>query len=138
MVTLGRGSESPRAMAPLSFVLLSIGSGLIPGPNEPAFDAVLAAKALRYDRQFHTFNANLLGLSLDVFVEDADDQSAVTAFLAQEAEPDFLAFTTALGRPRTPNDIITRRDEHGDLGMFGGVPAAGEAFRYMVLRDRGG
>jgi MYXO-CTERM domain-containing protein len=112
--------------------------GLLPGPNEPSFDAALHAKALRYDRQFHTFNANLFGLSLDDFVEDADDRAALTAFLAQETEPDFFAFTTALGRPRTPSDIATSRDEHGDLGMFGGVPAAGDAFRYMVLRDRGG
>src|SRR5688572_10021094 len=77
------------------------GDGLIPGPNEASFDPALHTKALRYDLQFHTFNANLFGLSLDAFIDDADDRAALTAFLAQDTITDFLAFTTAANRPRT-------------------------------------
>jgi hypothetical protein len=33
--------------------------------------------------------------------------------------------------------VLTKYEEHGDLGMFGGVHAAGDAFRYAVLRDSG-
>jgi hypothetical protein len=120
------------------FIGLPAGAGgLIPGPGEPGFDAALETKAYRYDRQFHTFNATPFGLSLDAYIPDNNHRDLVTQFLAQDAEGDFLAFTTALGTPLGPDDVVTRRDEHGDLGMFAGVAAIGDAYRYMVLRDMG-
>jgi hypothetical protein len=110
---------------------------LIPGPGDPGEDAALTQLARQYDRQFHTFNADRFGLSLDSHISDADDRALVDAFLAQSAEDDFAIFSAAQGRPRTSDEIVSARGEHGDLGMFGGMPAAGDAFRYMVLRDGG-
>ena len=108
------------------------GPRLIPGPGEPGFDPMLAAKAKAYDRQFHTFSAMPFGLSLDALIPDQANRDLVTAFLAQDAVDDFTAFAG-----KTVHDIVAEYDEHGDLGMFAGAAAAGEAFRYMALRDAG-
>lgn len=109
------------------------GPRLIPGPGEPGFDAALAAKARAYDRQFHTFSAMPFGLSLDAMIPDPVDRAQVAAFLAQDATDDYAAFTGG----RAVRDIVTSYDEHGDLGMFAGAAAAGDAFRYIALRDAG-
>jgi hypothetical protein len=128
--------------APLALLIVStpnivLAAGLIPGPQEAGYDSALATKAARYDRQFHTFNASPFGLSLDAFVPDPDDRAALVAFLGQDAVLDFATFTAQAGRPRTPDQVVSSRDEHGDLGMFAGVAAVGDAFRYITLRDRG-
>jgi hypothetical protein len=102
---------------------------LIPGPDEDGFDAPLADKARAYDRQFHTFSAPW-GLSLDAQIPDGGDRDLVASFLAQEEIDDFEQFAG-----RSPLSVVESFDEHGDLGMFGGAAAAGEAFRYMALRD---
>ncbi|HMR80420.1 MAG TPA: hypothetical protein PKD61_35170, partial [Polyangiaceae bacterium] len=44
-------------------------------------------------------------------------------------------FKAATGKH--PYEVLSDYGEYGDLGMFGGVQAAGDAFRYMVLRDSG-
>jgi MYXO-CTERM domain-containing protein len=124
-------------LLPLVIPAPAAAQSLVPGPAQPGSNPALHDLAISYDRQFHTFNASPFGLSLDAFVPDQNDRSLVSAFLAQTAEPDFLAFTTSLGTPRTVGDVISEYDEHGDLGMFGGVPAAAEAFRYAILRDGG-
>jgi hypothetical protein len=105
------------------------GPRLIPGPGEDGFDAALADKARAYDRQFHTFSAPW-GLSLDALIPDAAERDLVSGFLAQDDTDDFAAFAG-----RSPLEVVSAFDEHGDLGMFGGAAAAGEAFRYMALRD---
>src|SRR5688572_15132899 len=79
-----------------------LADGLIPGPSETGFDPALELKARRYDRQHFDFNAHLFGISIDALVSDNQDRSLLTQFLAQEAELDFLAFTTSLGTPRAP------------------------------------
>ena len=103
----------------------------------PATNTALAAKAAAYERQFHTFSAAPFGLSLDAIIPDAGDRALVDGFLAQTAQPDFLAFTTAQGNARSVHDVVAFYDEHGDLGMFAGFAAAGDAFRYVALRDGG-
>lgn len=110
---------------------------LIPGDDENGFDADLLSHALRVDRQFHTFNAAPSGWSLDAYIPNAQHRQIVSDFLTQDGETDFVAYTTGLGTPLGADDVVTVRGEHGDLGMFGGVGAAGDAFRYMSLRDGG-
>src|SRR5688500_17034266 len=68
------------------------GPRLIPGPQQPGFDLALATKAAAYDRQFHTFNAQPFGLSLDAMIPDAADRALVAGFLAQHATDDFATF----------------------------------------------
>ncbi len=109
------------------------GPRLIPGPGQTGFDVTLAAQARAYDRQFHTFNAQPFGLSLDAFIPNDSDRALVAGFLAQDATEDFTAFSGG----RSVHDIVATYDEHGDLGMFAGAAAAGEAFRYIALRDAG-
>jgi len=109
------------------------GPRLIPGPGETGFDQPLADRARGYDRQFHTFSAQPFGLSLDAWIPDPADRDLVAGFLAQDATEDFAAFTGG----RTVPQIVEIYDEHGDLGMFAGAAAAGEAFRYIALRDGG-
>lgn len=105
--------------------------GLIPGPGDPGHDAELAALADAYDRQIHGIMTVELGWGLEAFVSDPDDRAAIEAFIAS-GERDFEAATG-----RHPYEVVDRFGEYGDLGMFGGVQAAGDAFRYAVLRDEG-
>jgi hypothetical protein len=125
------------AWAIVLFPATAKAQSLIPGPGQAGSNAALHDLAASYERQMHIFNAAPFGVSLDAFVPDTNDRNLVAAFLAQSATLDFLAFTTAMGSPRTVDDVISSYDEHGDLGMFGGVPAAADAFRYAVLRDSG-
>ena len=105
------------------------GPKLIPGPGEDGFDAALEEKARAYDRQFHTFSAPW-GLSLDALIPVPEDRDLVSGFLAQGDVDDFEEYAG-----RSPLSVVAVFDEHGDLGMFGGAAAAGEAFRYMALQD---
>ena len=105
--------------------------GLISGPGEPDHDAALAALADAYDRQIHGIMTVELGWGLEAFVSDPTDRAAVESFIAS-GERDFEAATG-----RHIYEVVDRFGEYGDLGMFGGVQAAGDAFRYAVLRDEG-
>ena len=125
------------AATALSLIALSLlatlparSASVIPGPDEESIG--LTGHAARYDRQFHTFNAARFGLSLDLFIDDPADRDRVAAFLDQSATDDFAA-VAGVG----VDQIVTRWDEHGDLGMFAGVPAAADAFRYLVLKREG-
>ena len=89
--------------------------------------AVLVQKAAGHWRQFATFNSLPFGLSLDAFPV-ADQRDLITAFFKQDL--DFQAFSG-----KHPFAVLTGYGEHGDLGMFGGVATAADAFRYMLLRD---
>jgi len=110
---------------------VAAGPKLIPGPGEDGFDSALEEKARAYDRQFHTFSAPW-GLSLDAMIPAPDDRALVAGFLAQHETDDFAEYA---GRPAL--SVVASFDEHGDLGMFAGAAAAGEAFRYMALGDEG-
>jgi hypothetical protein len=105
------------------------GPYLIAAPGAAGYDGALSDRALAYDRQFHAFNAPW-GLSLDAMIPDTGDRAQVAAFLAQHGTDDFASFA---GKPVA--QIVESYDEHGDLGMFAGAAAAGEAFRYIALRD---
>lgn len=100
--------------------------GLIAGD-----DAELTALADAYDRQIHGLMTVELGWGLEAYVSNPDDRAAVEAFMAS-GQRDFQAATG-----RHPYEVVDRFGEYGDLGMFGGVQAAGDAFRYAVLRDEG-
>jgi hypothetical protein len=109
---------------------------LLPGPGENGFDPELADLDAQYDRQFHTFHAAPFGMSLDVHVDlDADEERAlISDFMADPAHgsgPE--AFQEFSGKDVF--DVVDHYSEVGDLGMFGGLTAAGDAFRYASLRD---
>lgn len=122
-----------------SLVLLGLGlvpclaraDGLIPGPGESGHDEALAAKADRIDLQIHTFLTRPLGFGLEATVPDPAERAAIDEFFSAGAA-DFTAHTGLL-----PYDVVGEYGESGDLGMFGGVQAAGDAFRYAALRDGG-
>ncbi len=94
----------------------------------PAVDAVMA----RHERQFYRLNAAPFGLSLDATPKDADAVAAIQQFCGQDASNDVKAVTG-----KHPFELMSDFGEHGDLGMFGGVPAAGTAFRYLALKREG-
>jgi uncharacterized protein (TIGR03382 family) len=104
---------------------------LIPGPTEPDHDTALAAKAAAYDLQVHQFMTLPVGWGLEAYVDDPGARAAIDAFFASGATD----FRTQSGRH--PYEVISFYEEMGDLGMFGGVQAAGDAFQYAVLRDSG-
>lgn len=106
--------------------------GLIPGPGEDGFDAELEAKARRIERSWQTFNANAMGLNTDVTVAlaNTDDRAAIETWLRDHDDWDFATFSA-----KTPQDVIT--SQHKVAGLYAGVGAAADAFRYAVLRDQG-
>ena len=121
--------------AVLTFPSALWGTGLIPGPGEPDHDPALEALALAYDRQFHTFTAAPFAMSLDAHIGGEANRSLVDQFMAGDhgTGPDaFLAFSG-----KDVYEIVRHYGEHGDLGMFGGVAAMGDAYKYAVLRDGG-
>ncbi len=106
--------------------------GLIPGPGEEGFDADLEAKARRIDRSWQTFNASAMGLNTDVTVSltNTDDRSAIETWLRDHDDWDFDTFAG-----KAAQDVIT--SQHKVAGLYAGVGAASDAFRYAVLRDQG-
>ena len=104
---------------------------LVPGTNDPGFDSALEAKADAFDRQIHALSAVPLGWGLEAVVPDPGNRALVAQFIAS-GQNDFSAVTG-----KHPYEIVSTYAEAGDLGMFGGVEAAGDAFRYAVLRDSG-
>lgn len=104
---------------------------LVPGPGEPGHDAALAAKIDGYERQVHALLTVPLGYGLEAYVTPPANRALIAAFLASGAT-DFEAQTG-----RHPYEVLDDYGEEGDLGMFGGVQAAGDAFRYGALRDSG-
>ena len=103
---------------------------LVPGPSEPNHDAALLQKMGGYERQVHGILSVPLGWGLEAFVPQ-NQRSVVETFI-NSGQSDFKAATG-----KHPYEILSDYGEYGDLGMFGGVQAAGDAYRYMVLRDTG-
>lgn len=124
-----------RAAVALAVGLLTtsaaVADSIVPGPGEPGHDAALERLADAYDLQIHALIAVPLGFGLEAFVDDPGRRAIIDDFFASGAS-DFRAHTG-----RHPYEVIEAYGEHGDLGMFGGVQAAGDAFRYAVLRDSG-
>jgi uncharacterized protein (TIGR03382 family) len=104
---------------------------LLAGPGEPGHDAALEQKMDGFYRQIHALLAVELGWGLEANVADAGHRQVVADFIASGSS-DFEAQTGL-----HPYEVVSRYDEYGDLGMFGGVQLAGDVFRYAVLRDSG-
>ncbi len=102
---------------------------LLPGPCQTGYDADLARKARLVDRQWTTFNAAAHGLSSDVGVAE-EDRALVEGWLSEKDDWDFEAYA---GKPAT--EVIS--SHHKVAGLYGGVGAAADAYRYGVLRDQG-
>ena len=123
---------------PLLIVLLisspawSWAGEIVPGPGETGYDATLAAKADAYVRQIHGLLTVPLGWGLEAYVTKAANRKLIDDFI-KSGKADFKAQSG-----KHPYQVLDAYGEHGDLGMFGGVQAAGDAWRYMVLRDQGG
>lgn len=113
------------------FAAPALAQRLVPGPGEAGHDAALAAKVDGYERQVHALLTAPLGYGLEAFVGTPSNRTLIESFIASGA-PDFKAQSG-----KHPYEVIDDYGEEGDLGMFGGVQAAGDAFRYAVLRDGG-
>jgi hypothetical protein len=108
------------------------GHYLIPGPGEKGFDARLSAKARRFDRQFHVFNASAMGVGVDVTVPLSwmDKRRLIERFINEDDSWDFGEFSGGL----TAYDVIG--DWQKTAGLYAGVGIAADVFRYAVLRDQ--
>ncbi|MCZ7585999.1 MAG: hypothetical protein M5R36_23225 [Deltaproteobacteria bacterium] len=105
---------------------------LLPGPDEPGFNAELEDLARLYDRQFHVFNAAGTGLNMDVTITAAhtEDRELVRAFLQESDGWDFEAYSG-----KSVFDVVTAYQKVA--GLYAGVGIAADAFRYGILRDQG-
>jgi hypothetical protein len=118
-------------LVPLLLVVLPMPAAAEPmlkAGDRPDLDATVA----RHERQFYGLNAAPFGLSLDAHPKDGDALAAILAFVAQDASDDPKAVTG-----KHAFELIGDYGEHGDLGMFGGVPAAATAWRYLALKRDG-
>jgi hypothetical protein len=114
-------------------------SSLVPGPGQASYDPALAAAVARFDRLHEAVSTKALGLSgTHAVVLDPGQRSKLAAFLdskwntgdddptddlAQYGDLDAATFVTSW-------DMAT--------GLYAGSDLAADAFRYAVLRDRGG
>lgn len=115
-----------------AFPNLARAQPLIPGPSDTGYDATLAAQIADRARLQDTVISLPLGFGLEGQVADAANRTLLESYVASGSS-DFAA-TTGMH----PYDVLDGYGEQGDLGMFGGVQAAGLAWRYMALRDHGG
>ncbi len=105
---------------------------LVPAPDEATHDTALAAHMDGIARVQDGVLSLPVGFGLEGFVSDDAHRALVETFVASGMD-DFEAATG-----QHPYAVLDSYGEQGDLGMFGGVQAAGLAWRYAVLRDRGG
>jgi hypothetical protein len=105
---------------------------LLPGPNEPGYDAALEAKATVYDRSFQNFNAYGLLINADVGVPltATADRQLIYDFLHSSDSWDFEAWSG-----KNPEDVIS--DNEATAGLYAGSGIAADAFRYGLMRDQG-
>lgn len=106
---------------------------LIPGPGDPDHDDALAAKLRGYDRQFLAINAAPFGMSLDAYPSRRDE---IDDWITQHDGFTREEFEAAEGVDLY--ELVYHYDEMGDLGMFGGVAALGDIYRYALLRHDAG
>jgi len=109
------------------------GTYLIPGPGEPGYDAALALKAHRYERQFHLFNALPMGVNVDavVPVSEKEHRELIEGFLHNTSSWDFEEYAGG----QAARDVIG--GWHKVAGLYAGAGIAADAFRYSVLRRQG-
>jgi hypothetical protein len=112
---------------------------MIPGPGQAGHDAALAATVARYDR-FHeavgiaaTGLAASLNVSSDLAMRQKLDALLGGPWAATDDDPtdDLLQY-----QGLDPKNLVTSWGL--STGMYAGAEMAADAFRYAVLRDRGG
>jgi len=125
-----------RAAVVMFFVFVSCPSAsaqpLIAGPADTGYDAATEARIAAMSRVQDEVISVPLGFGLEGQVADAAHRATIASFVASGS----LDFQGTTGMH--PYAVLDGYGEQGDLGMFGGVQAAGLAWRYMVLRDHGG
>jgi hypothetical protein len=106
---------------------------LIAEPSSPSFDAALAAKVERIDRQHHAFNAFATGLNADVAVPPTSTMARqlIGDFLQNTGGWDFQAYAM------TSVPSVVEGGWQQSAGAYAGPGAAADAFRYGTLRDQG-
>lgn len=102
---------------------------IVPAPDQSGHDAALLERAEGWVRLQQGVLSVPLGFGLEAFVSDPAARATIESFVFS-GERDFVAATG-----QHPYALVDLYEEQGDLGMFGGVQAAGDAFRYVVLRD---
>lgn len=112
---------------------------LVAGPGQTGYDAALAAKVARYDRLHDAVVTRATGLAASIEV-DADPtlRQKLETFLGSAWDAGDDDPTDDLGQyaGMDPLQLVTSWSKN--TGMFAGSEIAADAFRYGVLRDRGG
>lgn len=104
---------------------------VIPGPGQAGYDEALAAQARAHDRLFVAVISRATGLNADFALNENTPEARAhfERFVNQDDGWDFEAATgvapESLGRWQK------------SAGLYGGVGAAADAYRYGVLRDSG-
>jgi hypothetical protein len=128
------------------------GVHIIPGPGEPGYDAALEERMERYFKAFKTFSTAPFGWALDSYVGNTTDRGVIERFVNEnprdldfrefclrdpECDDGYTVYRRVNGSTVMEEGIIKGFGEFGDLGMFGGVAAATDLFRYAVLKEQG-
>lgn len=103
------------------------GEPLVKASDFPDLQALVG----RQEKQVRHISSYPFGWSLDVYPASQEAQDILEDFVYSDEE-DLVAFSG-----KRLYELVSGFEEYGDLGMFGGVPAAGMAFRYMVLKRDG-
>ncbi len=104
---------------------------VLPGEEDPDFDAELAAAALRRDRQAVALASWPTGAAAELEVQDAEYQARIESFLANPEAGWGFAAATGL----SPDTVVSQWWKVA--GAYAGVAFAADAYRYAVLRDQG-
>lgn len=129
LALVGCGDDGPSGPPPCG----SLENGLrtvIPGPGQAGYDEALAASARAHDRLFVAVYSRATGLNADYSLnQNTPEARAHFETFVQGEGWDFEAVTGA-----KPEDLGVW---HKTAGLYGGVGAAADAYRYGVLRDSG-
>lgn len=115
-------------------------SSLIPGPGQPDYDAALAARVAKHDRLHEALSTYPAGLDVSglTFTTDTTTRQKLAHLLgtpwdANDADP-----TDDLQTYEGVDPKVAVTAWQFATGMYAGSAMAADAFRYGVLRDRGG
>jgi hypothetical protein len=114
-------------------------ASMVPGPGQAGYDAALAKAVARYDRFHEAIAAHATGLAATVIVSpDVAMRAKVDHLLGTAWSPGDLDPTDDLQQYETidPDAFVTYWSMA--TGMYAGAEMAADAYRYGVLRDRGG
>ncbi len=112
---------------------------MIPGPGQTGFDAALAANVARYDRLHEAVVTKAVGLAGTITVTgNAAMRQKVETFLGSSWDPNDADPTDDLQQYEgiDPFQYVTAWGFA--TGMYAGAEMMADAYRYAVLRDRGG